>query len=325
MKKLLVLEDYRGEATVKILHYFFEEIIASNLFNCKITGEGYPNDLFHKDKIINLKDINSFDPDALLFGGWFINRTIKEKQKELPFLTEIKKPKFCIVTDYPYRKKEHDKVWQKLGIRNILCLDGAEYSLHEHDYFNYYYFPWGVNEKVFFDRKQVKKHKTSVFGGIDPRLYPMRARINNLFLKNFKEDHFFLGPVSDYMDGNNPSMEEYSKLLNQCKICFTDGHYAELANAKYSEIAGSNCLIMSPRFEKSKDLDLVGFKENENILYVDYKDSDSQIIEKTEKILNEPARLEEMATSGYNLIHTKHTNKRRAEDLYSIISKAETF
>ena len=322
--KIVVFEQYRGEATVKIGHYFFTELMSSEELSIKIVGEDYPADnLTYKDKPINLEEVKSFNPDALFFGTWYINKIIKGKDHNaIETIKDITKPKFCIVTDYPYRKEEHDKIWKRLNIKNILCLDGSEHSLRDHDYFKYYYFPWSINENSFFDRKQIKKYKTSVFGGIDPSLYPMRLRVNNLFHEAFGQDHFYLGPVYDYMNGNNPSMEEYSRLINQCKICFTDGHYAELANAKYSEIAGSNCLIMSPKFETSKDLDLAGFEENENIIYVNYKDSDTQIIEKTKKVLEDSSRLEKMSLSGYNLIHTKHTNKNRVKDLMQIIKSA---
>ena len=328
--KIVAFEQYRGNATVKIGHYFFKELISSKEVSVKVVGDDYPsdNDLY-KEKVVPISQIAPLNPDALFFGTWYINKIIKEKDYEsINIIKNINKPKFCIVTDYPYRKKEHDEIWRELGIRNILCLDGAEYSLHGHDYFNYYYFPWSINEKVFFDRKQRKIYDVAVFGRLDPHLYPMRYRAHCLFSRHFKEKYFFQGAVVDYYKGGSlttrgimksPTMEEYSLLLNQCKICFTDGHYAELANAKYSEIAGSNCLIMSPKFKVSKDLELAGFKEDENILYVDYEDSDLEIINKTERILSTPSKLNEISLSGYNLIHQRHTNKKRIKDLIEII------
>jgi len=333
--RIIAFEQYRGKAPVKIGHYFFEELISTKEAFVKVIGDDYPSDNpMYKGKLTTVLEIETFNPDALFFGTWYINKIIKEKdQRAIETIKNTTKPKFCIVTDYPYRKEEHNAIWEKLGIKNILCLDGAEESLHKSDRFNYYYYPWSINEKVFFDRKQEKIYDTAVFGRLDPHLYPMRYRAHCLFSQHFKEKYFFQGAVIDFSHGlslkrpeggviKSPTMEEYSSLLNQCKICFTDGQHAELANAKYSEIAGSNCLIMSPKFRKSKDLDLAGFEKGKNIVYVNYEDTDLDIIKKTEKILNNPSKLEEMSLSGYDLIHTKHTNKNRVKDLMQIIKSA---
>ena len=76
---------------------------------------------------------------------------------------------------------------------------------------------------------------------------------------------------------------------------------------------------MSPKFKKSKDLDLFGFKENKNIFYVNYSDSDQEITAKLKTLLKDEKKLERMTASGYNLVKSKHTNTKRVVDLYNLI------
>ena len=309
MKKILVLQDDRSNASVLIGQSFFDELKKNKYLKSFFYGLG------HEETIPN-KDF-----DAVLIDPWITNRLKNQTNHECwDFLRKLKCKKLALVCDYFYRQEEHNNLWKSIGVTDVLCWNDGAWTDNKDFNWRFHYFPFSVNADVFTDHKQKKIFDVTISGGIQPGLYPMRHRMHKLLSKQNDIIYKYLKPVTSYEKNNtDPTMLNYSKSLNSSKICFTDGQHREVLVAKYSEISGSNSLVMSPKFNKSKDLNLFGFKENENIFYISYSDSDQEILKKINNLLSDDKKILKNTLNGYNLIHDKHTNKRRVLDLYNLI------
>ena len=309
IKKILVLQDDRSSCSVLIGQSFFDELKNSEQFDSSFNGLGY------EQKIEDKKF------DAVLIDPWVTNRLKNEIDHEYwNHLRSIKCKKFALVCDYFYRQKEHNALWGSLGVTDVLCWNDSAWKNNKNFDWRFHYFPFSINPDTFKDHREQKTFDITISGGMDLNLYPMRQRIHSLLTKQTDIKYKYIRPVFSYEENNiDPTMEQYSKALNRSKICFTDGQHREVLVAKYSEIAGSNSLVMSPRFIKSKDLDLVGFKEDENIFYISYNDSDKDILKKINDLLSDEKKLHKMTSNGFNLIQKRHNNKERVLDLYNLI------
>lgn len=309
MKNLLVLQDERKKASVLIGQSFFDELSDSDKFNCTFTGLG------HNDTIDN----KNFD--AILIDPWITNRLKHDfGHGYWDFIRKQGCKKFSLVCDYFYRQEEHNKLWKHIGVTDILCWNDSDWKSRKDFDWEFHYFPFSVNSQVFKDHHNEKTFDVVISGGTQSDLYPMRYRIHKLLSSQNKIKYKYFRPVVSYEQNEvDPTMLQYSKSLNCSKICFTDGQHREVLVAKYSEIAGSNSLVMSPKFHKSRDLDLFGFKDGENIFYVSYEDSDEQILKKIENLLKDTKKIEMMTAAGYNLVKSQHTNSKRVSNLYDLI------
>lgn len=309
MKKILILQDDRSKASVLIGQSFFDELKKSKDLECVFYGLGHKN--------ANLE--GNFD--AVLIDPWITNRLKNQTNHECwNFLRKLKCKKFALVCDYFYRQEEHNNLWKSIGVTDVLCWNDSAWTDNKDFNWRFHYFPFSVNADVFTDHKQKKIFDVAISGGIQSNLYPMRYRIHKLLSGQNDIKYKYFKPVTSYEKNNiDPTMLDYSKSLNSSKICFTDGQHREVLVAKYSEIAGSNSLVMSPKFHKSKDLDLFGFKDSENIFYINYSDSDQEIITKLKILLKDEKKLGRMTASGYNLVKSQHTNSKRIFNLYDLI------
>ena len=309
MKKILVFQDDRSSSPVLIGQSFFNELKNHKGIQSFFYGLGHN------------RAIPDEDFDAVLIDPWITNRLKNQTDHECwNFLRKLKCKKFALVCDYYYRQEEHNNLWKSIGVTDVLCWNDSAWIDNKDFNWNFHYFPFSVNEDVFINHKQEKVFDVVVSGGIQPNLYPMRRRVHTLLSNQNDIKYKYLKPVTSYEKNNtDPTMLDYFRLLNSSKICFTDGQHREVLVAKYSEIAGSNSLVMSPKFKKSKDLDLFGFKENENIFYINYSDSDQEILAKIKILLKDWKNLEKMTTAGYNLIKSRHTNSERLFNLYNLI------
>lgn len=310
MKKILVLQDDRSEASVLIGQSFFDELKKHKDFNCTFYGLGH-NDI-----------INNNDFDAALIDPWITNRLKNQPNHECwNLIRSLNCKKFALVCDYFYRQEEHNNLWASIGITDVLCLNDSAWTENNSFNWRFHYFPFSVNTDFFKDHKQEKVFDILISGGIQNNLYPMRYRMHKLLSEQNDIKYKYLRPTTSYEKNSiDPSMLDYSKSLNLSKICFTDGQHREVMVAKYSEIAASHSLIMSPKFKKSKDLDLFGFKEDENIFYISYSDSDEKIMDGLKKLLENQEKIDRMTLNSYNLVNARHTNKQRVSDLYDLIT-----
>ena len=309
MKKILVFQDDRSNASVLIGQSFFDELKKSKDLKSFFYGLGHN------------KTIPNENFDAVLIDPWITNRLKNQTNHECwNFLRQLKCKKFALVCDYFYRQEEHNNLWKSIGVTDVLCWNDSAWADSKDFDWSFHYFPFSVNTDVFTDHKQKKIFDVAISGGIESSLYPMRYKIHRLLSHQDDIKYKYFKPVTSYEKNNiDPTMLDYSKSLNSSKICFTDGQHREVLVAKYSEIAGSNSLVMSPKFNKSKDLSLFGFEENENIFYINYSDSDKEILTKLKILLKDEKKLETMMASGYNLVKSNHTNKKRVIDLYNLI------
>ena len=309
MKKILVLQDDRSKASVLIGQNFFNELKKFEYFDCSFYGLGHQ------------KPIENKNFDAVLIDPWITNRLANNTNHECwNYIRNLKCKKFALVCDYFYRQEEHNNLWKSIGITDVLCWNDSAWIDNKNFNWQFHYFPFSVNADIFTNHQQEKIFDVIISGGIESNLYPMRRRIHALLSNQRDIKYKYLKPVTSYEKNNiDPSMLDYSKSLNSSKICFTDGQHREVLVAKYSEIAASNSLVMSPKFQKSKDLDLFGFKEDKNIFYISYSDSDEKIIAKLKNLFKDEKKLDRMTNSSYNLIQSLHTNTKRVFDLYNLI------
>lgn len=319
--RILILEDYRGDAAVTISHDFLEEL--NNNLDAKRLGKGY--DYYDEEKSLRemLEKID-FKPDFIFCGGWFINRMIKNPNyKLIKEINEYPVIKITYAVDFIYRVKITLDIWNKLGITKVLCFNDSQLISEKHDHnIEFIYFPFSFNDKIFKDYKLDKEYDIGVFGRISPTLFPMRQRIHDLLRKRTDIKYLYWGPIGDYSDSkNNPSMEDYAKAINKCRITFTDGQHREVLVAKYNELLACKTVLISPRFKKSKDLELHGFIDNENIFYVNYDDSDEEIFNKMKDLLDNKEKLDRLTNNSYEFVHTKHTNKARVNELRNLLKK----
>lgn len=309
MKKILVFQDDRSNASVLIGQSFFDEFKKNQELKSFFYGLG------HKETIPN----EEFD--VVLIDPWITNRLKDQINHECwDFLRKLKCKKFALVCDYFYRQEEHNNLWKSIGVTDVLCWNDSAWMNNKDFNWHFHYFPFSINPYTFTDHKEKKIFDVTISGGIEHNLYPMRRRIHDLLSNQSDIKYQYLKPVTSYQKNNtDPTMLDYSKSINRSKICFTDGQHREVLVAKYSEIAGSNSLVMSPKFNKSKDLDLFGFKERQNIFYISYHDTDRQILQKIHRILSDNQNLEKLTSNGYYLIHENHTNKKRIVELLQLL------
>lgn len=309
MKKILTLQDDRSDATVQIGQHFFDELKKN--VDLKLFFYG----LCHEETIPDV------DFDAVLIDPWMVNRLKSQTNHECwNFLRKLKCKKFALICDYFYTQEEYNNLWKSVGVTDVLCWNDSSWINNKDFNWQFHYFPFSVNVDIFTNHQQEKIFDVTISGNIQPDLYPMRHRMHKLLSNQNNIKYKYLKPVTSYEKNNtDPTMLDYSMALNSSKICFTDGQHREVLVAKYSEIAASNSLVMSPKFQKSKDLDLFGFKEDENIFYISYHDTDLQILQEIDKVLSCNDNLEKNTSNGYNLVHENHTNRTRVLQLLQLI------
>jgi len=171
--------------------------------------------------------------------------------------------------------------------------------------------PHSVNVQKFRDFKYKKEYDILQTGALY-KVYETR----NFMLETFKDDpRYKLIPRPKEGDTDQwPTGREYSKLLNKAYLNVCCGSIYQYPIMKYFEIPASGGVIFGDWFEELGEL---GFEPYKNMLTIDKSNVKSQV----DLLLSNKKNLLRIAENGYNLIHERHTNEIRANELIEIIKE----
>jgi hypothetical protein len=169
--------------------------------------------------------------------------------------------------------------------------------------------PHCIDPTMFNDWKLPKKHEVLMTGWHFDEYYPNRHRAHEI-LKNCSYYYEVERPAESGkpVSGRWPEASDYSKLLNQSKICITGGLKHNYVILKYFEMSASNTCIFSNWFDELSD---VGFIPNENIVVMDFNNLKEQV----EWWLEHDIERKRVANNAYDLVMSRHTAKIRINQI----------
>ncbi|HMX61766.1 MAG TPA: glycosyltransferase [Candidatus Sumerlaeota bacterium] len=143
-------------------------------------------------------------------------------------------------------------------------------------------------------------------GSIEPKLYPMRARVIPELAKHFK--------MNDWRKFHNPQqmMEAYQQSKIVVNLPRADVQYA---NLRYFEAMASGALLLT---WAPSDLEQMGYQEG--VHYIAYR-NESEIIPLVRKYLADDAARIRIADAGQRETLEKHTYQMRAKSLVELAAK----
>ena len=161
-----------------------------------------------------------------------------------------------------------------------------------------------VDGDVFRDYGE-SKHVTALITGSHASHYPFRNKINQIIAERFptiRSPHF--GWTKNKATSKMPSGEPYARLINRARFAATCGTIANDIVRKHFEIpACKTCLIT----ERTPAVVAAGFSDMENCVFVTPDD----VVDKIEFLIENPDRLEVISCAGHDLVHARHTTKKR--------------
>ena len=174
---------------------------------------------------------------------------------------------------------------------------------------NTFWLPHSVNTNIYKDRNLPKEYGVLLSGSMY-KIYHTR----NKALDSLKGESFFrhLRRPVDYAKTQWPIKDDYSKELNKSWLSICCGADVEYPVMKYYEIPASKSVLYSDYFSELGDL---GFIPDENMIVLDKNNIKEQIIE----LLKDKTKLKRIALSGFDLIHHRHTDDIRSNELISYI------
>ncbi|MDR1860697.1 MAG: glycosyltransferase [Bacteroidales bacterium] len=314
------------------------------VFDAKSYGEGYPDYDSHDNYADVLKKtFPDVYPDWVIFYSGITrlySGMIKIVQKyKLPvqltqFIRKYKLPvegmrdipsrKAILLCDYWYDaySREYDFVnfIKKNKVNYILSffkqpIDryNADIGRFGTDFKDIVWFPPSFNPAIFNDWHEEKKYDVGFLaaGTTTPnlRIYPERfelhTKLKNTSLKYLYAPHPGWG---DFKDGHKLVGENFSRLINSCKIFITTGGIYNTFNPKYMEIlASKSCLFATEPY----DAESTGLIDGVNYVKIDTTNA----IDKIYEYLKNESEIERIAENGYKL----------AMDNYSCYALAERF
>lgn len=104
----------------------------------------------------------------------------------------------------------------------------------------------------------------------------------------------------------------YARALSRYRAGVTCSLVLGYVVAKYFELPAAGCLLLATH---APDLERLGFRDGVNYLRVDERSFDGQLAE----VLARPAAFEDIRRAGYDLVHARHSDRHRADQLEQII------
>jgi len=158
-----------------------------------------------------------------------------------------------------------------------------------------------VDTRKFKNHNLKKKYDILIYGNRDVSYYPLRARIENLLIKNKDKYNLMIIKSSGGLKCKPEfSNENLSKLLNQSYLCMATSSYADIMMHKYLEISASYSTILGNYPSDYKDL----FKNN--IIEVDLNMTDDKILNIIDNALSNKTKLSVMAKRLGDIVHKEH-------------------
>ena len=179
---------------------------------------------------------------------------------------------------------------------------------------NIKWLPHGINPDVFKDYKQFKKWDCLMVGRIQPKIYPIRWKAHQQMSNSNISYNRVERPEENVPEQlRYPIHKEYAKLINCSKItfaCMSIFHYPVI---KYFEIPACNSALFADYNGELSDL---GFEPNETMVSLNGVDNIKELVKGW---INSPKDLNELSQNGYELVHERHTAKKRAEQFIDYI------
>jgi len=234
---------------------------------------------------------------------------------------EIKTPRGMIIQDLHYNKKDPKPKENPYLMIEIAKKQHWDIIFHRYRYPILEWFPeldkisklvWlphCIDVNMFNDRKIEKKYDVLMTGYHFDEYYPFRHKAHELLKGYDYYTEIERPPETGYKDNTRwPMAHDFSKVLNQAKICITSGSKLNYLILKYYEMAASNTCIFSNWFDELED---IGFIPNENIVVMNFDNLDGQI----KWWLENDKERKRVSQNAYNLVMSRHTADIRAKEL----------
>ncbi len=154
-----------------------------------------------------------------------------------------------------------------------------------------------VKAPKYLFRQKVLERMNGVRGFVY-RQHPVEAGIRNI---NINMKGVFLG-------------EKYAKEINRSKMFFTCGTTFGYPVAKYFEVPACNTLLIA---KGNRDLEDLGFVSGENFVEC----NENNFYDLAMYYLRNEGERKRIAQNGYNLVHSRHTNRVRAQEFVRTLSE----
>lgn len=254
--------------------------------------------------MINVKKANQYD---LIFTD-SIFAFMSEDWKN------IKVPKAVLIEDQhgPTVKNYAHAAYHRFNF-DIFCVRYKNPVNKFHSYFNDRHVIWVphcIDENMFKDYGLGKDVGVLSVGSTGGTVYPIRNKVHGAL--NKKPFYKRVKRPNEKKGGELwPIGVDYAKLINSAKLtvsCTSTYNYVVL---KFFEIPGAKSALYSDFIPEMKEL---GFEPGINF----FKVNPNNILNRTKNLLKNP-RLEEVTQNGYDLIHSRHTGKVRAQEFMNKI------
>jgi Glycosyl transferases group 1 len=163
-----------------------------------------------------------------------------------------------------------------------------------------------IDPAVFHDYASPKLIPV-LFTGMSNALYPWRQGIVRRVAERFPS---LLSPHPGYAPSSSAPLvfhgERYARLINASFAVPACGTAANEIVRKHFEIPACNALLVT---ERTALLEAAGFVDMQNCIFA----SESDVVDKLAHVFANPDTLAEMTSSGYQLVHSRHTVAQRSQ------------
>ena len=169
--------------------------------------------------------------------------------------------------------------------------------------------PHSVNINNFKDYG-LRKEYGVLSTGLLANIYKTRSAVAD----SLKDREYFkrIERPLDYKKEQWPIQDGYSKELNKAWMSVCCSSILQYPVMKFFEIPASGSILYSDYLPELKEL---GFVPDKNMIQVNLNNIQGQV----ETLLKDEKRMQKVSAAGFKLIHDRHTNDIRAQELLHII------
>ena len=263
------------------------------------------------DNIEKFLVLNNIHVDAVVFGlGWF-------NHKFFGLIKGLKIPSLCVLFKPQNNLKEKLNFCKINNIDMILTPIPNFESIEKLTGIKTRLFPYGFDEKIFFDRKIEKKFDIGFSGALHenkhypPGAFPVkniRTKIGNILKSNNSLNTFWSS--SDSYQARIPSYKEYSETINSSKVWIaTQAAFGDIT-PRYYEVAASGTLLFCQKVPKNYEhifIDQYNCIQFDN----DLENFEQKLIE----CLADDCKRQKIITNANIFFQNEFTWKKRAENM----------
>lgn len=170
---------------------------------------------------------------------------------------------------------------------------------------NLFVWPNFIDPDVYRDYGQQKVIPVTLTGQVYG-LYPWRQNVFPIIRDRYP---CLVSPQHSYeskLASQLLSGEAYARVLNASFVVPTCGTAGGEVVRKHFEIPGANACLLT---ERTEAVEAAGFSDMENCVFADQRN----VVERLEYLFGHPDEMQRIATSGYRLVHSRHTLKHRPQ------------